>query len=58
MPSKAGQRKRETDKGGRHLLFHIVWSVKPPDQVKFEQRPEANKVGTRGVLQREKKDEG
>lgn len=53
-PNKAGQGKREADKGGRHLLSYIVWSVKPPDKVKFEQRPEADKVGTRGVLQREK----
>lgn len=52
-PNKAGQEKREADKGGKHLLFYMVWSVKPPDKVKFEQRPEANKVGTRVVLQRE-----
>lgn len=51
--NNAGQGKRKADKEGRHFLFYIVWSVKPPDKVKFEQRPEADKVGIRGVLQRE-----
>lgn len=44
-------KKREAGKVGKHLFFHIGWSVPPAHEIKEEQRHAADTWGMGGVLQ-------